>query len=181
MNIYKELYKITANDDLRPSFRGVYHDKGKLVAINGHVLAIVSHKYDPSLEGCIMSKCGEKIDASFLKYEKLELPQPNATLSSRLFKCAENLRGVKGASILIDLDWSLSVKYVLMIKDLMYLLNEYPDIIYHSDLNKGVMFKSHSVEALVMPMFDRGKNIYTYEEAEAYVKPSKTKNWYERQ
>ena len=182
MNVYKQLYKITSKEDFKPFLTGVFHRDGKLIASNGHVLAIVKYKYSSDLEGVIVSKNGENIDAKYPNIDKIYMPSKasKGRLDSRFFKSAEKLRGVKNAYLRFgESGFSISVKYILLIKDLMSILGEYPDSIRFDSLEKGIFLESFSVKALVMPS-TRDDLVYDYDMADAYVKKGKLKNWYEK-
>ena len=65
VNLYDLCYK---NDDI-PVINGIFHDKGFLVATDGHILAKIRNKYPEQLEGKIITKSGEEVEGRFPNYK----------------------------------------------------------------------------------------------------------------
>ena len=69
-----DIYSWCSDDEtcqLRKAMNGVYFDKGKMIATNGHLLVVLTNKtYPKMLEGRILKKDGVIINARFPKYEK---------------------------------------------------------------------------------------------------------------
>lgn len=66
-----DLYKIAANDELRPALCGVFHNDGFKVSCDSHVLVAVKDTYDESLEGHILDKTGKDIIAKYPRWKDL--------------------------------------------------------------------------------------------------------------
>ena len=185
MNIYKQLYKITSKDDLRSVLMGIHHKDGNLIALNGHVLAIVKSNYDEKLEDAIMDRNGVAIEGKFPNVSKLSYATKSSKgqLNSKLFRAAEKLRGVKDACIHINGEYYLKVAYILLIKDLMFGLGEFPDFIAYNDITQSITFQSATVKALITPLYPEEHTkykLFDYDAAESFVKEKKSNCWYEK-
>lgn len=58
-------------DKGREGMAGVLHEGGKVIATNGKVLAVVGREYPASLEGKIIDKKGNEIEARFPNYRSI--------------------------------------------------------------------------------------------------------------
>ena len=66
-----DLYKLVANDQIRPVMCGVFHDEGYKVASDSHILAAVKEDYPEELEHHILDKAGENIDGKYPKWQQI--------------------------------------------------------------------------------------------------------------
>jgi hypothetical protein len=76
-NIFKHCEK---KGILRPSLKGVFHDKGQRVATDTHQIAIIKCDYPKEYEGKIIDKEGKEIEGKFPNYESI-LPKLNSELT----------------------------------------------------------------------------------------------------
>ena len=67
-------------DILRPSFKGVFHDKGQRVATDAHQIAVIKSDYPQEYEGKIIDKEGKVLDYNFPNYGDV-LPKLNSELT----------------------------------------------------------------------------------------------------
>jgi len=58
------IFDCCAKEDAREALKGVFHEKGTMVASNGNILCAIKEGYDPELEGKILTKKGEFIENS---------------------------------------------------------------------------------------------------------------------
>lgn len=66
-----DIYKMAANDEIRPVMCGVFHDKGYKVASDATVLVAVKDAYDEALEGHILDRKGQDIIGKYPKWESV--------------------------------------------------------------------------------------------------------------
>lgn len=66
-----DIYKMAANDELRPVMCGVFHNQGYKVASDSHILVAVRDAYDEALEGHILDRKGQDIIGKYPKWESV--------------------------------------------------------------------------------------------------------------
>lgn len=66
-----DLYKIVADDPVRPVMCGVLHQDGYKVASDTHVLVAVKEQYGEDLEGHVIDKTGHDIVGKYPKWQEL--------------------------------------------------------------------------------------------------------------
>ena len=66
-----DLYKFASKDYTRYFMCGVYHDNGKKIATDGHIMAIVKADYLPQCEGKIIDRYSLPLDGRFPSYQKV--------------------------------------------------------------------------------------------------------------
>lgn len=67
VNLYDLCHKGIGKENIT----GIYHDKGYVIATDGHILAKIKNEYPEELEGKIITKSGEEVKMPYPPYERV--------------------------------------------------------------------------------------------------------------
>ena len=183
----KKMYGCCSKDELRPVFNGLFHDRGNVVATNGHVLVSVKSDYDNDWEGKIIGKDGKEIEGRFPSWERV-IPLETKEIdvdAEMLFNAAKNIKIVKFAEMsVIDIQGYLFPSKMIY-KVLNVRRNGLRFSIRESEYSTAMKIDGDNFTAVVMGLLDEKiieenkKNIeennvpiiYTIDEALNYKKP----------
>jgi len=182
-----KMYGCCSKDGLKPVFNGLFHDRGNIVATDGHVLVSIKSDYDNDLEGKIIGKDGKVIEGRFPSWEQV-IPSETKEIdvdAEMLFKAVKNIKTVKFAEMSV-----IDIKgYLFQAKMIHKVLNVRRNGIRFSISESGyspvMKIEGENFVAIVMGMLDgetieeNKKNIeknnvpiiYTIDEALNYKKP----------
>lgn len=97
------LKKVCETNPLRPVMESIFHENGRMIATDGHILVVIDAMYDKSLEGKIIhKKTGQEMEGRYPNY-KAVIPSEDITEwldidGEKLFEGAKRLRNVKSTT-----------------------------------------------------------------------------------
>lgn len=182
-----KMYGCCSKDELRAVFNGLFHDRGNIVATDGHILVSIKSDYDNGLEGKIIRKDGKEIEGRFPAWESV-IPIETKEIdvdAEKLFNAVKNIKTIKFAEMsVIDIQGYL-FQAKMIHKVLNVRRNGLRFSIRESEYGNVMKIDSENFTAIVMGLLDGNiieKNkinieenntpiIYTIDEALNYKKP----------
>lgn len=153
------LKKVCSSDPLRPVYESVFHEEGRMIATNGHIVAVIDANYDKSLEGKkIHKKDGREIEGRFPNY-KAVIPSEDITEwlnvdGAKLFEGAKRLNKVKSLTMAcIEVEGTYYAAKLLFTA--MNILKNGKDLKFRRATNydeRPLLMESDGFQALIMPM-----------------------------